>query len=214
MDVIYIVGGDGFARECYIFLKILPTFDKEIKFGGFLGHDGYGKTVNYKSYQHLYVGEVSEHNFTKNEYVIIGVGYPSLRSRIYNELKERGIKFFNLITPNCFIGDSVSIGEANIIISSSLTANIRVGNGNLFNGLVIVGHDTQVGHFNFFGSRCQLLGDVRLGDNNQIGVNTILLPKAKVGNNNIIAPLSAVYKGCRDNCYMIGNPALKAGNVE
>ena len=71
MKTIFIVGGDGFARECYYFLLEIIKFDKNIKFGGFMGHGGYGKTVNYKTFQHLYVGEVSEHVFKKDEYVVI-----------------------------------------------------------------------------------------------------------------------------------------------
>ena len=59
-----------------------------------------------------------------------------------------------------------------------------------------------------------MLGNVKVGNNNTIGANVILLPNSKVGNNNDIAPLSAVYKGCKNNCYMQGNPALKIGEVE
>lgn len=214
MKTIYIVGGDGFARECYNNLKNLPDYGRQIQFGGFLGHGGYGTTVDYKSYQHLYKGEVSEHEFLENEYVIIGAGYPSLRLKIYNELKVRDIKFFNLISNNSNISESVIIGEANVIICSSFTVNINVGNGNVFNDTVNIGHDAEIGDFNFFGPRSQILGNAKIGNSNQIGANAILLPKAKIGDNNIIAPLSAVYKGCKNNCYMSGNPALKTGQVE
>lgn len=31
---------------------------------------------------------------------------------------------------------------------------------------------------------------------------------------NKIAPLSAVYKGCKSNSYLSGNPALKIGEVK
>lgn len=214
MKTIYIVGGDGFARECYIFLQEVMKTNSDIKFGGFLGHGGYGKTVDYKSCQHLYIGEVSEHNFKENEYVVIGAGYSNLRKKIYDELKEQNIKFYNLITNTSLIGDSVKIGEANIILASSCTSDINIGNGNVFNGEVIVGHDAKIGDFNFFGPRSQILGNVKVGNSNQIGANAILLPEAKIGDNNIIAPLSAVYKGCKNNCYMSGNPALKTGQVE
>ena len=214
MKTIYIVGGDGFARECYILLKTLANYGTEITFGGFLGHGGYGKTVDYKTYQHLYIGEVSKHVFKDNEYVIIGAGYPGLRKKIYEELKARNIPFFNLIAGTSFLGDSVEIGEANIILSSAITTNVFLGNGNVFNGFVIVAHDSKIGSFNFFGPRSQILGNVTVGNSNQIGANAILLPKSKIGDNNIIAPLSAIYKGCKNNCYMIGNPALKTGQVE
>ena len=84
----------------------------------------------------------------------------------------------------------------------------------MFNGDIIVGHDVIVGDFNFLGPRSQLLGNVKIGNINTIGANAVLLPNAKVGNNNKIAPLSAVYKGCKDNCHMLGNPALKIGDIE
>ncbi len=213
MKTIYIVGGDGFARECYVFLQEVMKTKQDINFGGFLGHGGYGKTVDYKSYQHLYIGEVSKHEFSDNEYVIIGAGYPTIRQKIYNELKERNVNFYNLIFYS-LVDSSVNIGEANVILSSSFTADISLGNGNVFNGQVILGHDVEIGDFNFFGPRSQALGNTKIGSFNQIGANTILLPKTKIGDNNIIAPLSAIYKGCKNNCYMSGNPAVKIGQVE
>ena len=215
MKTIYIVGGDGFARECYQALESLMDENKTLKFGGFLGHGGYGNTVDYKSYQHLYIGEVSEHKFSEDEYVLIGSAYPKLRKKIYDELKERNIKFFTLINKGVNIPSSVQIGEACVIGNRCvITADIKIGNGNVFNGEIIVGHDCEIGDFNFFAPRSQVLGNCKIGSFNTIGANAILLPKAKIGNNNKIAPLSAVYRGCKDNCYMMGNPALKEGIVE
>ena len=214
MKIVYIVGGNGFARECYYNLIKLSEYGKDVTLGGFLGHGGYGHTVDYKAYQYFYKGEVSEHEFTNNEYVVIGAGYPELRKKIYKELKSRQIKFYNLITcVNCI--SSSFCGEANIIIGqSSFSVDVSIGNGNVFNGDVVVGHDTEIGDFNFFGPRSQALGNVKVGNMNTIGANAILLPNSKIGNNNKIAPLSAVYKGCKNNCYMSGNPALKIGEIE
>lgn len=215
MKTVYIVGGDGFARECYYYLQELLYGGERVKFGGFLGHGGYGHTVDYKGLQNLYLGEVADYTFKENEYAVIGAGYPKLRQKIYEELKEYHVQFFNLIDYHAYITPSVKLGEANVITGmSTFTADIEIGNGNVFNGHVTVGHDSKIGNFNFFGPRAQVLGDVRVGNNNMIGASSILLPHCKIGNHNKIAPLSAVYKGCRDNCYMLGNPALKEGTVE
>lgn len=49
-----------------------------------------------------------------------------------------------------------------------------------------------------------------LGHNgNTIGTGSVLLPNCKIGDNNKIAPLSAVYIGCKNDCHMLGNPAMK-----
>lgn len=215
MKNVYIVGGDGFARECYLYLSWVREYNPEIKFAGFLGHSGYGHTVDYKNVQEFYLGEVAEHQFTADEYVIIGAGYPGLRRRIYNELKARGVQFFNLIPPYVYLNPTVEIGEANVFVAPFTPGpNVKIGNGNVFNGGVVVGHDAQIGDCNFFGGKSHVLGGAVLGDNNQIGTASVILPHAKIGNNNKIAPLSCVYKGCKDNCYMLGNPALKVGEIE
>lgn len=211
MKKVFIVGGDGFARECYWRLNEMKRTDASIEFGGFLGHGGYGHTVDYKHLQEFYLGEERDHTFKEDEYVIIGAGYPELRRKIYNDLKKRNVRFFNLILGK--YGSSVTFGEANISLYTSLTVNTKIGNGNVFNGAVIVGHDTEIGDFNFFGPRSSVLGTVKIGNDNIIGTNAVILPHAKIGNNNKVAPLSAVYKGCRHNCYMLGNPALKVGEI-
>lgn len=210
MKKIYIVGGNGFARECYLYLLWTCQSNPEIQFAGFLGHGGYGHTVDYKNLQEFYKGEVADHIFNIDEYVVIGAGYPELRQKIYNELKARNVQFFNLIPPYVYINSTVEIGEGNVFVAPfTVTVNIKIGNGNVFNGGIVIGHDAVIGDCNFFGPRSQILGGVKIGNNNQVGAGSILLPKAKIGNNNIIAPLSAVYKGCKDNCHMLGNPALK-----
>jgi len=215
MQKVYIVGGDGFARECYLYLLWMSHANTEIQFAGFLGHGGYGHTVDYKNLQDFYKGEVADHDFNIDEYVVIGAGYPDLRRKIYEELKARQIKFFNLIPPYVYINSTVDLGEANVFVAPfSPGPNVKIGNCNVFNGDVIVGHDAQIGDCNFFGGKSHILGGVIVGNNNQIGTGTVVLPHAKIGNNNKIAPLSAIYKGCRDNCYLHGNPALKVGEIE
>ena len=143
------------------------------------------------------------------EYCVIGVGRPDIRKKIFDDLKAMGAKFYTLIAYDCLIGETVKFGEANIIFSSSFTSEITAGDGNLFNGEVIVGHDCKIGNFNFFAPRTNILGNVKIGDGNTIGTGSVLLPNCKIGDNNKIAPLSAVYRGCKNDCHMLGNPAMK-----
>lgn len=210
---IYIVGGDGFARECYCYLQDISKINPEVEFAGFLGHGGYGHTVDYLDLQKYYMGEVAEHKFQEDEYIVIGAGYPNLRQKIYNDLHLRGLKFYTLTDNKSYINENINIGDGNIFINTTVRVhNIKIGNGNLFNGDVVIGHDVEIGDFNFFGPRSQLLGGVKVGNLNTVGATAILLPSAKIGNNNKIAPLSAVYKGCKNNTYLLGNPALKVGD--
>lgn len=208
MKKIFVVGGCGFAKECYRSINWCSEADGTIQFGGFLGHKGYVPDLG--QLQHFFLGEVLEYDFKDDEYVVIGSGEPYLRKEIYEDLKSRGVNFYNLIPPGVRLNKNVCYGEANIfVVPFAPSVDVKIGNGNIFNCDVFVGHDVEIGDFNFFGPKSILLGYVKVGDLNSIGTNAVLLPKCKIGNENKIAPLSAVYKGCKDNCYMIGNPALK-----
>ncbi len=211
MKKIFIVGGGGFALECYQMLSLsIAEASDELCFGGFMSHNG--NNMDCKHLKHLYLGDVSLHKFSEDEYCIIGVGMPHIRKRIFFDLKKMGAKLYNFVSKGSVISDSVEMGEGNILLSTCSLANISIGDGNLFNGEVILGHDSKIGSFNFFAPRTNVLGNVKIGDGNIIGTGSVLLPGCKVGSNNKIAPLSAVYKGCKDNAYMLGNPALKVGN--
>lgn len=215
MKNIYIVGGNGFARECFGYVQEICATDENVRFAGFLGHGGYGHTVNYMDLQCYYRGEAAEHKFAVDEYAVIGAGEPLLRRRIYDDLKAAGVRFYTLLSPSSRIAARAELGEGNVFVSTEIVShNIKIGNGNLFNGRVIVGHDVSIGDFNFFGPDSKILGNVRIGNLNSVAVGSILLPRAKIGSGNKIAPLGVVYKGCRDNSYMAGNPALKIGEVQ
>ena len=182
MKKIFIVGGNGFAGECYDSLIKLEEYGKEVIFGGFLGYGGYGHTVDYKTYQHLYLGEVSEHKFKDDEYCIIGAGYPKLRRKIYEDLKLMNAKFYTLICRGVYLSQSFEYGEANIFVCPFLSSvNIKVGNWNAFNGDASMGHDSEIGNFNFIGPRTSILGNVKIQDCNQIGQIQYYSPTQKSG---------------------------------
>ncbi|MDR1086708.1 MAG: hypothetical protein LBL16_00410 [Endomicrobium sp.] len=181
----------------------------DVCFGGFLGHNGYGSKVEYKEFQPLYICDVADFSFGQDDCAAIGAGYPQLRKIIYEYLKERNVSMPNVIDPTCIFYPYTEIGKANIFsVRTTLSSEVVIGNGN-----VGCGHDVVIGDINFFGPGVQIGGSVIVGNENQIGTSSVLLPKSKIGNNNKIASLSAVYKGCKDNCYMLGNPALKVGET-
>lgn len=215
MKNVYIVGGDGFAKECYQQILFSKNQDGGVKFGGFIGHNGY--KVDFGNLNDLFVGDLSEFEFGEDDYAVIGAGYPELRKKIYEDIKlKKNAKFYTIaLYPYVFISDLVDVGEGNIFITPCCPSpHAKIGNGNLFNGDITIAHDVEIGDFNFFGGKTQVLGGAKIGDSNTIGTASVILPKAKIGNNNKIAPMSCVYKGCKNNCYMQGNPALKVGDVD
>lgn len=212
MKKLYIVGGGSLALECYTYIEEIAKNDENIVFMGFLGYENH--IADYKTLNQYFLGDVSNHQFKEDEFVVIGAGLPEFRKFIFEYLIRKNVNFYTLIAPSCLISPLVKMGKGNIFTERcTLTTNIEIGNGNLFNIGTIVGHDVIVGDFNVIAPYCQLLGNVSVGNSNFIGAGSVLLPSSKIGTNNKVAPLSAIYKGCKNNSYIMGNPAIKVGET-
>ncbi len=194
-------------------LKAVMKVHKNIRFKGFLSFEGY--QADLKELSSYFLTTDDEYNYQEDDYVIIGLGDPYLRKKAFLKLKEKKVKLFNLIHPEAYIDDSCEIGEGNVItVDCYFSCNVKIGDGNYFNGFTNSGHDVQIGSFNFIAPHVHFLGNSIIKDLNTIGTMSVILPNAKIGNENKIAPLSAIYKGCKDKCYMQGNPAIKIGTNE
>ncbi len=210
---IVIVGNSGFARECYIMLRHIMGADPGISFRGFLSFEGY--EADLKELAPYFLGIDDDYAFAGDEYAVIAIGKPELRKRAFEKLTARDVALFTLIHPHSYVDPSTQIGVGSIIgYNTYVSCNCTIGNGNVLNGLIHIGHDSSMRDFNFVAPGVQILGCVSIGSQNSIGATSVILPHAKIGNNNIIAPLSSIYKGCKSNCYMAGNPAVKIGSAK
>ena len=217
MPRILIVGNSGAARECYWMLQDIaasaPALGSYYEFGGFLSWRGYQGAL--KELSDRFIGDFGEHAIGPDEIYVIGAGDPGLRRDIYAELKERGANLINLVHPWSYVCPSAQLGEGNIIQRGcTVFANARLGNGNYINGAVNIAHDASIGDFNFLAPYAIVLGGASIGSHNHLGPHSVVLEHARMGNSNSLAPGSTLYKGCKDNCRMAGNPALKIGTIE
>lgn len=205
---VVIVGNAGAARECYWLLRVAREADAATPpFKGFLAWQGYaGELCELTDFS---LGSSEDYQPAPDDLFVIGIGNPALRLAVYDWLRQRRAAFYTLRHPNVYICPSATVGEANIFQRDCVVQpNARIGNANFFNGGVIVGHDAVIGHANTFNLHVGISGHARLGDANRLAPRCILLENAKVGSWNVFAPGAVVYKGCRDCCLMVGNPAL------
>lgn len=212
MTDIIIIGNSGAARECYQLLTdciwASPSLRYAWNFAGFLSYKGYKGQLG--SLQSFFLGDLDAFEILPTQKFIIGIGSPQLRKEVFLALKEHSAHFVNLISPWSYVPGDFKMGEGNIINSGcNFSGNCSVGDGNYFNGSVRLGHDVTIGSFNFFGPATTVLGAGQVGDTNIMAVQSTLLEHGRIGDNNHILPGSILFKGCRDNCRMSGNPALK-----
>lgn len=217
MPRVMIIGNSGAARECYWVLQDVvasaPALSSYYEFGGFLSWRGFEGDL--RELSGFFRGDLSEHVVEQDEIYVIGVGSPDLRGDIYAELKASGASLMNLIHPWSYVCPSARLGEGNVIQRGcTIFANARVGDGNYLNGAVNIAHDACIGNFNFLAPYAIVLGGARLGSSNRLGPHSVLLEHSRMGDGNLLAPGSTLYKGCRSNCRMAGNPALKIGTLD
>lgn len=212
MESVIIIGNSGAARECHQLFQdcwwASSTLRVNSIFKGFLSYKGFAGSLG--ALAHLELGDMDSYAIQPNDRFIIGIGKPELRRAVFDAMRARNAVFMNLISPWSYCPPDCALGEANIINSTcNFSGNTRIGNGNYFNGGVRLGHDVNIGDFNFFAPSTTILGGATVGDANMFAVQSVLLELGRVGSGNHIHPGAVLYKGCRDNCRMAGNPALK-----
>lgn len=211
MPQVIIIGNSGAARECYWLLQDMcnaaPSLKFYYNFKGFLGWNGHPESL--KSMAKYNLGDAADFH-VRDELLVVGIGAPHLRKVVYEHYKNLGASFLTLVHPWSEVNVTAQLGEANIFQrGSTVFCDTVIGNANYFNGAVNVSHDVCIGDYNFIGPFSLLLGECSIESCNTLGAQVTVLPLARVGNSNIIAPGSFVYKGCKDNCRLAGNPALR-----
>lgn len=214
MPSVVIIGNSGAARECYwIFQDLLHSaagLRSYYTFRGFLDWKGYPGDL--KELAGLHLGTADAYAIQPDDLFVIGVGHPQLRREIFESFKARGASFMNLVHPWTDICASAVVGEGNVFQRGcTVYCNARIGNGNYINGAVNLSHDAEIGDFNFLAPYSLVLGGAKIGSCNHLGPHAVILEHAHAGDNNVFAAASCLYRGCRDNCLMSGNPALKVG---
>ncbi|MBD1152577.1 acetyltransferase [Pelagibacterales bacterium SAG-MED22] len=208
MTNIIILGVGDFAREVYCWIKQSEK-NQNIIFKGFLD-DKKNCTPKLLGLENYYLGSYDVYIPHSNDYFILAISKVNDRELIYRKFKNQKYKFFNYIHESAIIGREVQFGEGNIVCPNSVfTTNINIGNCNIFNINCTIGHDVKINSFNTFNSHCDITGYANINNNNFFGSRSTILPKSKIGSNNKIAAGSVIYKGIKDNCLYLGNPAIK-----
>ncbi len=211
MRDIAIYGAGGFGREVACMINeinvresvwnLVGFFDDGLPKGTAVGHWG------------IVLGDCATLNSWPSLLSIaVCIGAPVTLRKVVECITNPLIDFPNLIAPDFKIADpfTFSIGHGNIIKSFCVvTTNVRIGNFNVFNGSVSLGHDASIEDFNVFMPGAVISGEVRIGNNNLFGVNSIVIQQIRIGDGVRLSPGSVLLSKPKDANLYIGNPAKK-----
>ena len=204
---IYIIGAGGFAAECHLYLTERMKSEQQLKFCGFLAEENH---LNQYGLENFFLGHYENFSFKREDRIILAIGTPHIREKIYTFFVLKNITFYTLIAPTALISSSASFGVANIFCHNVFIGpGTHIGNANLFNVGVTIGHDAKIGNFNMINGHVDITGFASIGDNNILGSHAVLIPKSKVQSFCKIGAGSVVYRKIKNNTLAVGNPAQK-----
>jgi sugar O-acyltransferase (sialic acid O-acetyltransferase NeuD family) len=208
---IAVFGAGGFGKEVSCVINKINEIKPTWEFIGFFD-DGLEPDSQVSHFGKI-LGNTKDLNLWKDDLsIVFAIGNPYIIQKIINRLNNKLLYFPNLIHPDVFFADNVSlkIGKGNVIVRGcSFSVDVVVGDFNQFNSLSALAHDVNVGSYNVFMPLTRVSGEVKIGDFNTFGIGTIILQGIKIGNRVKVAPSSVVMRKTKDDCLYMGNPAKK-----
>ena len=209
MNDIAIYGAGGFSREVACLVNLINKHNQTWNFIGF-----YDDNPSLRGTENEYgkvLGGLHELNhYEKDLAIVVAIGNPMTVEKIVGGINNDNIYFPNLIAPDVVLMDEQHfvLGHGNIICSKCwFSCNVHIGNFNIFNVGVIVGHDACIGNYNSLMPSVNISGEVVVGDNNFFGVASAVLQQKKIGCNTVIGGNSLIIKNSKDGRTYMGNPA-------
>lgn len=211
MKDIVIYGAGGFGREIACLLNLSNEKTPEWNIIGFLDDNEAILGTKNKYGRVLGGGEWLNH-YDKPLAVAIAVGNPAAVTAIVAKINNPNISFPNIYAPSVTFLDkeSLEIGQGNIFCTNCfISCNVKIGNFNLFNGYIPIGHDAKIGDCNVVMPSCNISGGVEIGNGNFFGVQSVVLQYIRIGNDIRIGANSVIMRKTKDGFLYIGNPAKR-----
>ena len=208
MDKIAIYGAGGCGREVLMLIQQINATENCWDFVGFYDDSVASGTVvnNYKV-----LGGIDELNNCLNSIaIVIAVGNPVTKKKIFQSINNTNIFFPVLIHPGVLIGDRsiVTIGGGSIITASCiLTVNIKIGDHVLLNIGCTVCHDSTIKSFCSLMPAVNVSGEVMIDECVYIGTGAKIIHQINIGSNSIIGAGAVVINDIPADCTAVGVPA-------
>ena len=207
---ILIYGAGGFGREIACLIQAINRLNVQWNLLGFID-DGIEPGLSNR-YGNVLGGLSMLNSISKNTAIVFSIASPDILHSLVSSITNPLVFFPNIIAPNVniFDPDAFSAGKGNVMFfGCRISCDVQIGDFNLFNGFVSLGHDVTMGNFNVLGPSTRISGNATVGDSNFFGVQSIVLQGLKIGNHTRIGPNSVVIRNTQSDSLYYGNPAKK-----
>lgn len=150
--------------------------------------------------------------FKENIEFVIANGEPAARHLLYEKIKQSQYTLTTIISDDCDISSSSSIGDGCIIFQSRISPNVCVGDNVIIEFGVDLGHDVVVKNHVVLNSLSFVGGYTHIGERTYIAPGSLLRDRIFVGKDAIVGLGSVVIHDVADESIVAGNPAKRMGD--
>lgn len=208
MNDIAIYGAGGFGREIACVINSINQISKKWNLIGFFDD---GRPQGFTNKYGMVLGGIEALNsYTNTLGVVMAIASPDVVSQIVESIKNPNVFFPNIIAPNVtfFDSETLTLGQGNVItFGGRISCNVAIGDFNLINGCVSLGHDVSMGSYNVLQPEVRISGEVNIGNNNFFGVRSTILQRVSIGNFVRVGASSVIMRKTKDHMSYFGNPA-------
>ena len=208
MKDIAIYGFGGFGREIASILQAINQVNSEWNIVGFFD-DGIS-VGEFNKYGKVLGGIELVNKWVEPLNIVMAIASPVILQKLISKIENPNISFPNIMAPTVFFfdKDTFSGGRGNVLCHNCrVSCDVKLGDFNLLNGAVSLGHDVKLGNYNMLQPETRISGETTIGDLNFFGVRSMVLQGLTIGNNTRIGTGSVVMRKTKDNCSYFGNPA-------
>ncbi len=210
---IALYGAGGFGREVACMIRRINEQKPTWNLIGFFDSNPAQKGTQVSHFGPCFGGLGELNAWDRELAVALTIGDPLEVKKVYDAIANDRLWFPNLIHPYGAFSDdpeSFVIGKGNIIKSGcSATCDVHIGDFNVFNGDVVLGHDVGIGSFNSFKGGVRISGYVKIGECNFFGTGSIVIPHIVIGHHVKLVAGSTLMTNPRDGFLYMGVPAVK-----
>ncbi len=135
-------------------------------------------------------------------------GLNRLRTRFYQDLKQRGYSLATYVSSRAFVWRNAIIGENSFIFEGNVIQPfVRIGHNCILWSGNHVGHRTVVHDHVFVASHAVISGYCEIGSSSFVGVNATFNDGIKVARDNVIGAGALVTRDTEPGRVYVGSPA-------
>ncbi len=205
MRVLGIYGAGGLGREVLELAEIINMEEKRWDEFIFIDDGDIPDIINNcKVYKYIKAKEC----FSSALEVVIGIGEPVTREKLFEKLNNDGIVTPTLIHPDVYIPKSTKIGPGVIIqYGCFISCNVIIDNYTYINPQCNIGHDDIIEEGCMIAGFSNIAGVVHIGKWTYLGLSAAIKQTINIGNHVIVSMGAIVQRDVPDNMIIMGNPA-------